>query len=139
MLHTLSSVINGNASSSVKLISGKDVISIPSPSLHILHNLHSELTNLCHRALSFTPGDLSPTNLRASLISSLKALCMPKVHTFYLHAPDRSVPVEDTLRAINDLYNEGYLYAFLFLYRSNHLTIIQRRIWLEQLQLLGGL
>jgi aflatoxin B1 aldehyde reductase len=46
-------------------------------------------------------------------MKSLKALRRNKVHIFYLHAPDRSVPIEDTLREINDLYHEGYLYAFL--------------------------
>jgi aflatoxin B1 aldehyde reductase len=72
-----------------------------------------KLTVPFHRALSSKPGDLSPKNLRVSLMDSLKALRRQKVHIFYLHLPDRSVPIEDTLRAINDLYNEGYLYAFL--------------------------
>ncbi|OJA08030.1 hypothetical protein AZE42_09670 [Rhizopogon vesiculosus] len=74
-----------------------------------------DLREGCHidtKALSSVSGDLSPTNLRASLMMSLNALRMQKVHTFYLHAPDRSVPIEDTLRAINDLYDEGYFEEF---------------------------
>lgn len=30
-----------------------------------------------------------------------------KVRVFYLHAPDRSVPFEETLREVNELYKEG--------------------------------
>jgi aflatoxin B1 aldehyde reductase len=31
---------------------------------------------------------------------------------WYLHAPDRSVPYEVTLKAVNDLYSEGYFKRF---------------------------
>jgi aflatoxin B1 aldehyde reductase len=34
----------------------------------------------------------------------LKALKRPSVDIYYLHAPDRSVPLEETAEAINDLY-----------------------------------
>jgi aflatoxin B1 aldehyde reductase len=64
------------------------------------------------KALSSKPGDLSPKNLRASLMESLKALRCKKVHIFYLHAPDRTVPIEDTLQTINDLYDEGHFEQF---------------------------
>ena len=40
---------------------------------------------------------------------SEKALAPHKINIFYLHAPDRSVPFEDTLRAVNELYQEGRL------------------------------
>jgi aflatoxin B1 aldehyde reductase len=46
-------------------------------------------------------------------MESLKALRCKKVHIFYLHAPDRTVPIEDTLQTINDLYDEGHLYVCL--------------------------
>ena len=36
---------------------------------------------------------------------------------WYLHAPDRSVPYEITMKAVNDLYQEGY---FTRLGISNH-------------------
>ncbi|KIK36368.1 hypothetical protein CY34DRAFT_811346 [Suillus luteus UH-Slu-Lm8-n1] len=64
------------------------------------------------KALSWKPGDLLPKNLRTSLMESLMALRRQKVHIFYLHGPDRSVPIEDTLRAINVLYNEGHFEQF---------------------------
>ena len=31
---------------------------------------------------------------------------------WYLHAPDRTVPYEETLKAVNDLYKEGYFKRF---------------------------
>lgn len=53
------------------------------------------------------PGAHSPENLRASLEKSLKELGTDSVDIFYLHAPDRSVPFEDTLKAADDLFKEG--------------------------------
>jgi aflatoxin B1 aldehyde reductase len=39
--------------------------------------------------------------------TSLEQLGTNKVDIFYLHAPDRSVPFEDTLRTTNELYKQG--------------------------------
>ncbi|KAG2133291.1 NADP-dependent oxidoreductase domain-containing protein [Suillus clintonianus] len=58
------------------------------------------------------PGDLAQDKIRASLETSIKALGKTKIETFYLHAPDRSVPIEDTLRAINKLHSEGLFEEF---------------------------
>lgn len=54
-----------------------------------------------------TPGDHKPENLKASLNKSLSELGTKCVDIFYLHAPDRSVPFEDTLQACDDLFKEG--------------------------------
>lgn len=48
-----------------------------------------------------------PDKLKASLLKSLSELGAGCVDIFYLHAPDRSVPFEDTLRACNELHKEG--------------------------------
>ncbi|KAG1717442.1 NADP-dependent oxidoreductase domain-containing protein [Suillus lakei] len=58
------------------------------------------------------PGDLAPDKIRASLEISIKALGKTKIKTFYLHRPDRSVPVKDVLRAINELHVEGLFEEF---------------------------
>ncbi|KAJ9138808.1 Aldo/keto reductase [Pleurostoma richardsiae] len=50
----------------------------------------------------------SPEDLRLGLTRSLAALKTDKITTWYLHAPDRTVPFEDTLRAVNELYQEGH-------------------------------
>ena len=49
-----------------------------------------------------------PADLKPALLDSLKALNTDKVDLWYLHAPDRSVPYEDTLREVNSLYEQGY-------------------------------
>lgn len=48
-----------------------------------------------------------PEKLKASLNKSLSELGTKCVDIFYLHAPDRSVPFEDTLKACDDLFKEG--------------------------------
>nr|VWO98662.1 Kinesin motor protein [Ganoderma boninense] len=55
------------------------------------------------------PGVHSPATLRETFQTSLKTLAPLKVRVFYLHAPDRSVPFEETARAVNELYKEGLL------------------------------
>jgi len=54
----------------------------------------------------------SPEDVRAGLMSSLKALQCEKVDMFYLHGPDRKTPIEDTLREVNKLHQEGYFNRF---------------------------
>jgi len=57
-------------------------------------------------------GGHDPAGLRKALLQSLKALGTNKVAMWYLHAPDRTVPYETTMRGVNDLYNEGYFDRF---------------------------
>jgi aflatoxin B1 aldehyde reductase len=55
--------------------------------------------------------DHSPEGLRLNLMASLKALNTDKVDMWYLHGPDRTIPYEITLKAVNDLHKEGYFKA----------------------------
>ncbi|OAX42717.1 Aldo/keto reductase [Rhizopogon vinicolor AM-OR11-026] len=57
------------------------------------------------------PGDHSPEKLRSIFLTSLQYL-KHNVRVLYLHAPDRSVPFEDTVREINNLYKEGLFEIF---------------------------
>ncbi|KAL7903938.1 NADP-dependent oxidoreductase domain-containing protein [Trichoderma velutinum] len=43
---------------------------------------------------------------------SLKKLNVSKVDTFYIHAPDRTTPIEETLHGINQLYELGAFERF---------------------------
>lgn len=61
------------------------------------------------RVYPVQPGDHSPEKLRSIFLTSLQKLNRKKVRVLYLHAPDRSVPFEDTLREVNELYKEGLL------------------------------
>lgn len=54
----------------------------------------------------------SPADLRRGLMDSLKALNTKKIDLFYLHAPDRKVPFEETLGEVNKLHQEGYFERF---------------------------
>ncbi|KAM0490386.1 hypothetical protein ACHAP8_011603 [Fusarium lateritium] len=55
----------------------------------------------------YNPGDHSKAVIRANLSKSLGELGSDSVDIFYLHAPDRSVPFEETLEACDELYREG--------------------------------
>ena len=55
------------------------------------------------------PGDHAPSKLKETFQDSLTALKGHKIRVFYLHAPDRSIPFEDTLRAVHELYKAGHL------------------------------
>lgn len=57
------------------------------------------------------PGDHKPEKVKASLVSSLEALNGKKIRVFYLHKPDRTVPFEDTLEALNEIYKNGDLFV----------------------------
>ncbi|KAG0016452.1 hypothetical protein BGZ80_009219 [Entomortierella chlamydospora] len=57
-------------------------------------------------------GGLHPDRVKASLLESLAALRKDKVHVFYLHAPDYATPIEDTLKAVNELYEQGKFEVF---------------------------
>ncbi|OBZ75234.1 Aflatoxin B1 aldehyde reductase member 2 [Grifola frondosa] len=58
------------------------------------------------------PGDHAPAALRSTFQTSLKLLSPFNVRVLYLHAPDRSVAFEDTLREINELYKKGLFKTF---------------------------
>ncbi|KAA1473816.1 Aldo/keto reductase [Dentipellis sp. KUC8613] len=64
------------------------------------------------KIIPMKPGDHAAARLRATLDVSLKALHPHKIRTFFLHAPDRSVPYVDTLRAVDELHREGKFEAF---------------------------
>ena len=52
----------------------------------------------------------APDELKETFKASLDALGPKiKIRVYYLHAPDRTVPYEETLEAINDLYKEGLM------------------------------
>lgn len=59
----------------------------------------------------------SPERLKATLNKSLRELGASCVDIFYLHAPDRTVPFEDTLKACDELFKQG---KFVTLGLSNY-------------------
>ncbi|KAL4907383.1 hypothetical protein BDW74DRAFT_176153 [Aspergillus multicolor] len=53
------------------------------------------------------PDDHKPEIIRRELDKSLAELGTDCVDTFYLHAPDRAVPFEETLQEVDKLYRDG--------------------------------
>ncbi|XP_051028098.1 aflatoxin B1 aldehyde reductase member 2-like [Acomys russatus] len=51
-------------------------------------------------------------NIRFQLETSLKRLQCPRVDIFYLHIPDHSTPIEETLQVCNQLHQEGKFVEF---------------------------
>ena len=81
---------------------------------------------LATKCFPVKPGDHSAEKLRESLEKSLKELGTETVDIFYLHAPDRSTPFEDTLKAANELFKEG---KFVQLGLSNFAAWEVAEIW----------
>ncbi|KAG8431744.1 hypothetical protein GDO86_020159 [Hymenochirus boettgeri] len=50
---------------------------------------------------------LKAESVRQQLETSLQRLKTPSVHLFYLHAPDHQTPIEETLAACQQLYQQG--------------------------------
>ncbi|USW53321.1 Putative aldo/keto reductase, aldo-keto reductase, NADP-dependent oxidoreductase [Septoria linicola] len=82
------------------------------------------------------PGDHAAAIVEKQLEKSLSELGFDSVDIFYLHGPDRSVPFEETLQAVNELYQEG---KFKQLGLSNYAawevaticTIARERKWIQ--------
>ncbi|XP_028260838.1 aflatoxin B1 aldehyde reductase member 3 [Parambassis ranga] len=55
---------------------------------------------------------LKPESVRSQLQTSLQRLKTDCVDLFYLHAPDHQNPIQDTLRACNELHKEGKFKEF---------------------------
>ncbi|XP_044206220.1 aflatoxin B1 aldehyde reductase member 3 [Thunnus albacares] len=55
---------------------------------------------------------LKPESVRSQLETSLQRLRTDCVDLFYLHAPDHQNPIQDTLRACNELHKEGKFKEF---------------------------
>lgn len=97
-----------------------DAIAAWSQECHYRHQVRSKLESQVLILISFPirvypvkPGDHAPGPLRSTFMTSLDKLKRDKVRVMYLHAPDRSVPFEDTVAEVNKLYEEGRLYVAL--------------------------
>ncbi|XP_029357266.1 aflatoxin B1 aldehyde reductase member 3 [Echeneis naucrates] len=55
---------------------------------------------------------LKPESVRSQLETSLQRLQTDCVDLFYLHAPDHQNPIQDTLKACNELHKEGKFKEF---------------------------
>jgi len=51
-------------------------------------------------------------DMKKHILRSLKALKTEQLEMWYLHTPDRTIPYDVTMKAVNDLYKEGYFKKF---------------------------
>ncbi|KAH8817736.1 aflatoxin B1-aldehyde reductase [Flagelloscypha sp. PMI_526] len=73
-------------------------------------NLHG--SRIDTKVYPIAPGDHSASKIKEHFAKSVEALNGNKIRVFYLHAPDRTVPWEETLKAINDLHLQGSFDVF---------------------------
>ncbi|CAI1788536.1 hypothetical protein SEUBUCD646_0A00130 [Saccharomyces eubayanus] len=64
------------------------------------------------KASGFSAGCLTKDNINKSIEESLSLLGVPNVETYFLHSPDSETPIEETLGAINSLYEQGKFKKF---------------------------
>jgi len=60
---------------------------------------------------SHAPGALSYDNVIAACEASLQRLGLDHIDLYQLHRPDRTTPIEETLRALDDLVSRGLVRA----------------------------
>ncbi|KAK9242398.1 NADP-dependent oxidoreductase domain-containing protein [Lipomyces tetrasporus] len=64
------------------------------------------------KAPAFVPESLSKSSLLAGAKKSLDSLGVQQVDTYFLHAPDYDTPLEETLSAIQELFEAGTFVRF---------------------------
>jgi aflatoxin B1 aldehyde reductase len=60
----------------------------------------------------FSPGNVHKDQVIADAQDSLKTVGIKQFDILYIHAPDPSVPIEDTLEGINEVYKKGVFKRF---------------------------
>lgn len=75
-------------------------------SLNIAHSSFPFAVEVATKANPWEGKTLKPESVRSQLNTSLERLQRTSVELFYLHAPDHGTPVEETLRACNELHKE---------------------------------
>jgi aflatoxin B1 aldehyde reductase len=81
---------------------------------------------LATKVYPYEAGVHKPDKLKEHFNTSLKELDTKTVDIFYLHAPDHSVPFEETLGAVNELHKEG---KFVELGLSNFAAWEVAEVW----------
>lgn len=67
----------------------------------------SHTFSIATKAPAFGPGTLTYDKVMSICNTSLAALKKDKIDLYYFHGPDRQTPLQESCRAINDLYTQG--------------------------------
>lgn len=73
---------------------------------HLLIDCVHVTVSIATKANPWDGKTLKPESVRSQLETSLQRLQTDCVDLFYLHAPDHQNPIQDTLRACNELHKE---------------------------------
>lgn len=68
--------------------------------------IHSVFLEILLKVVYFISG-FKPDEVMNQLNESLASLKLNFAHIFYLHWPDRNIPIEETLKGIDQLYKGG--------------------------------
>jgi len=68
--------------------------------------------SIATKAPGFSPGSLSYQKIINNCNASLAALQQEKIDLYYFHGPDRQTPLEESCKAIHQLYQEGKIRTF---------------------------
>jgi aflatoxin B1 aldehyde reductase len=80
--------------------------------LGALPEAYHQTFSIATKAPGFSPGSLAHQKVLDNCAASLTALKTPQLDLYYFHGPDRTTPLEESLRAINQLYREGKFSRF---------------------------
>jgi aflatoxin B1 aldehyde reductase len=82
--------------------------------------------NLATKWYPYDEGDHAASKVKEALTTSLQELGTDCVDIFYLHAPDRSIPFQETMQACDELYQAG---KFKTLGLSNYAAWEVAELW----------
>jgi aflatoxin B1 aldehyde reductase len=96
----------------VRVVSVSQTCLITCTAEEMLGSLKLDGTTIDSKCYPVSAGDHSPEKVRGTLQTILEKLQTDRIRIFYLHAPDRSTPFEETCREINALHKEGLFEEF---------------------------
>lgn len=68
--------------------------------------------SIATKAPGFSPGSLSYGKVIENCHASLKAMKQEKIDLYYFHGPDRQTPLEESCKAMQQLYQDGKIGSF---------------------------
>ncbi|KAK9384511.1 Aldo/keto reductase [Lipomyces mesembrius] len=72
-----------------------------------IYTKSEETLNKRRKAPCFKPGAMSKENVLKGIDETLERLGVSSIETYFLHAPDPTTPIEETLSAIDEIYKAG--------------------------------
>lgn len=105
--------------------------------------IEQENFEIATKAPGFSPGSLSYDKVIQNCDASLKALKQNQIDLYYFHGPDRETPLEESCKAINELYKQHKFCRFgISNFRADEveeiLNICKKNAWIAPSVYQGG-